>query len=53
MLCERPWHTGRERAHLVMQDGEADDLTREEDAVGKVCRGLDSGILSVTKSISQ
>lgn len=33
--------------------GEAGDLKRAEDAVGKVCRGLGSGSLSVTKSILQ
>lgn len=33
--------------------GEAGDLKRAEDAVGKVCRALGSGILSVTKSVSQ
>lgn len=36
---------GGERAHPVMKDGEADDFKREEDAAGKVCRGLDSGFL--------
>lgn len=30
-----------------MKDGEADDFKREEDAVGKVCRGLDSGVFFI------
>lgn len=42
MLRRRLGRSRRARAHPVMKDREADDFKREEDAVGKVCRGLDS-----------
>lgn len=43
MLHKRLWRTGREQAHPVLKDGGADDFKREEDAAGKVRRGLNSG----------